>query len=241
MIFSGRVCGVAVTNMTRRLVTGATSNDRQMSLRPRFFFSPNLTWGFAALLVTLGASAALSCAEPDPNFGDPGGILGRKLPGEGASTGTTSSGGGVFGAPYSATANPATTTLEAAHAAKGMPNPEAAATLDCLSCHKSGGAASTKAFTFGGRVYDPDGKAPVAAADCIVVLGDGTAKLGPVKSDKDGYFWLLGGVMPAGAHVTLRSKDNKEAPMNGPLQATDGACQAGGTCHGGTQGKIRLQ
>lgn len=181
------------------------------------------------LIVALVAGAA--CAEPDPNYGDPGGVIGRPLPNEvGGGGGTTS----VFGAPYSATANKPTTTMKAAHAAKGGPAPGDA--LNCLDCHKTGGAAAGKLFSFGGRVTSKGAPAP----DVDVLVIQGTEKLGPVKSDADGFFWSPGAPVKAGANTYVRNKD-AEAKMGGALAAGTGGSCDGANCHvPGKQGKINI-
>ncbi|MDF2694699.1 MAG: hypothetical protein K0S65_3082, partial [Labilithrix sp.] len=79
----------------------------------------------ALLLAALGA-----CGPDEPQFGPAGVILGKPLPGESATGGTS----GVFGAAYDANANKPTTTMLAAHAGTGGPT-AASDTIDCLSCH----------------------------------------------------------------------------------------------------------
>jgi hypothetical protein len=161
-------------------------------------------------------SALAACAEPDPRFGDPNGIVNRSLPKEPAGAG---GGGGGFTDAYSAAANKPTTTLRAEHA-KGPGRPAPESVTDCLGCHVAGGQATNKPFDFGGRVggNKPD-------VDVLVVGADG-AKLGPVKSDADGFFWSPGGAsIKAGSHVFMRSAKGP-ASMNGEL----GAGKAGGGC-----------
>lgn len=177
------------------------------------------------------------CAEPDPSFGDPNGIIGKKLPNEPA---TSTEGGGVFGAPYSATTPPPpTTTLRAAHAAKSQPAPDVV--TECLACHGATAAGTTPTWAFGGRIVDSAG-APATNADVVVVQG--TTKIGPVKSDADGFFWApaSSGTVATGARVYVR-KESSEQQMGGQLQAgTGGACDSTAGCHGGTSGpgKVHL-
>jgi hypothetical protein len=178
----------------------------------------------------LSVALAGACAEPDPTYGQPGGIIGRSLPhevGGGASPAT------VFGAPYDVKANRPTTTLQAAHAAKGGPTPSDA--LNCLECHKTGGVAAAKIFSFGGRVTSKGVPAPD-----VDVLVDQGEKLGPVKSDSGGFFWSLGAPVKAGAKAYVRKGDVQQA-MGGALAAgTGGGCDSSG-CHvPGKQGPINL-
>jgi hypothetical protein len=185
--------------------------------------------GIVAIFAAGGVSA---CQEPDPNYGIPGGIKGQPLPNE-AKTG--GEGGGVFGAAYDANANKPQTTLTASHTGK-TGAPAAADELNCVTCHKANGTAPE--FAFGGRIF-ADNKA-VAGADVLVVVGD--QKVGPVKSDADGFFWSPGAALKEGGKAYVR-KDATERPMNAALGAAEagGGCNAP-TCHanGGTSGKITL-
>lgn len=170
----------------------------------------------ALLGIVVSFAGVTSCQEPDPNYGVPGGIKGQALPNE-ANAGSAN--GGVFGAPYDANANKPKTTLTAAHT--GKPGaPAAGDDLNCSQCHKAGGTAPE--FAYGGRIY-ADNK-PVGDADVLVVVGD--AKVGPVKSDADGFFWSSGAALKEGGKAYVR-KDTTERPMNQPL----GGGEAGGGCN----------
>ncbi|MBX3203618.1 MAG: hypothetical protein KF764_01055 [Labilithrix sp.] len=185
------------------------------------------------LPVTVLLAAALgSCGPDEPQFGAAGVILGKPLPRESAAGGP---GGGPFGSEYSATANPADGTMLTAH--QGTSGPQAAAdNIDCLSCHASGGVAADKAFSFGGRVVR--GGAPAGAVDVIVVSADGNERLGPVKSDAQGFFWLLGGPVPQGAKTHVRSSAGTES-MGGALGAGVAASCDSANCHvPGKQNKV---
>jgi hypothetical protein len=179
------------------------------------------------LIVLLPAlSVAVACAEPDPRYGDPSGIIGKTLPNEAESSGTT--GADAFGAAYSATAFAPTTTVKAAHAGDASrPQPSDNGSADCTTCHKTGGVADKKAFAFGGRVASKK-----AGVDVVVVTG--STQVGPVKSDADGYFWKLGTALSAASNVFVRSAD-KDGQMGSTI--TTGGCDSVG-CHGAAQAPV---
>ena len=187
---------------------------------------------FAAAL--LGSS---SCAESDPPYGDPNGIVGKKLPNEsatttGSSSGTTSN--GVFPSAYDPNANKPSTTLVAGHAAaasKGAPS-AIDAPLVCSDCHKSGGVAQAKIWAFGGRVMR--GTAGVPNIDVLIT---GTATLGPVKSDADGFFWLTGTapIATTGNHAAIRNSSGIISSMTG---SPGPACDTSGCHQDGAQGRV---
>lgn len=177
------------------------------------------------IAVVLGA-AAVACQEPDPNYGDPNGIIGKKLPGE-KSTDTSSSGA----AP---TAPALTTSLGTGHSsaagkAGSAPAPAAAGKSECLQCHN--GSGTPPKFAFGGRV-ETGGS---GVADVVITVSG----LGPVKSDADGYFWQTTGTVAAKATASAQKGDTA-SPMGLALEAGNagGGCLAGGTCHGGSTGPI---
>lgn len=183
------------------------------------------------LFSALCAAVLVACGPDEPKFGDPGGIIGKTLPNE-VTGGGNNTPGGVFGAPYDPNAFKPATTMATAHAAKGGPAP--ADTLDCLSCHKEGGAAAGKPFSFGGRVVSNN--APAADVD-VIVIQDGE-KIGPVKSDADGFFWSAGRAVKDGAKTYVRKGTNERA-MGGALQAGTGGSCDNSNCHvPGKQGKI---
>jgi hypothetical protein len=185
--------------------------------------------GPLTMVTLLHAVALVACGPDEPRFGDPGGIIGKSLPNEvtGASTP-----GGVFGAPYDANAFKPATTMVAAHTAKQ--GPPAGDALDCLSCHSAAGPAAAKPFSFGGRVVSNG--APAADVD-VIVIQDGE-KIGPVKSDADGFFWSAGPAVKANAKTYVR-KGATEKPMGGGLPATTGGSCDNASCHvPGKQGKI---
>lgn len=185
-----------------------------------------------SLISAVCAAALVACGPDEPRFGDPGGILGKTLPNEVTGGGGGNTPGGVFGAPYDANAFKPTTTMATAHAGKGGPTP--ADTLDCLSCHQEGGAAGGKPFSYGGRVVSNN--APAPDVDVIVIQGD--EKLGPVKSDADGFFWFAGPAVKEGAKTYVR-KGTTERPMGGALPAGTGASCDSANCHvPGKQGKV---
>jgi hypothetical protein len=144
---------------------------------------------FAALV------AVVACGTPDPNYGDPGGIIGKKLPSE---PGGTSAPGAEDTSPFKDTTSTAPLkTLKAAHAAANAPAPEAVP--ECLGCHGKAGAGATSKWTFAGRVVN--GGAGVKDVDVIVAKD--AVKVGPVKSDADGFFWapIALGDVPEGSRA----------------------------------------
>jgi hypothetical protein len=176
--------------------------------------------GPLGLLLALAAIPFAACQEPDPNYGDPNGIVGKKLPNEQsvAATGATN-------------AQAPTTTLKAAHGsdagvAGGAPLDSVP---DCLGCHTGSGAAPK--FAFGGRVENSGN----GVADAVVSVTGLTA----VKTDADGYFWEKDGDVAAGANASVTSGTNPPAAMGGALQAgaAGGGC-LGSNCHKGSQGPI---
>ena len=185
------------------------------------------------ITVTVLLAAALGACGPDePQFGAAGVILGKPLPREPSTGGA---GGGVFGADYDPNANKPATPMLQAHAGTGGPT-AAADNIDCLTCHVAGGLASAVAFSYGGRIMR--GTTPAANADIIVVNGD--EKLGPVKSDADGFFWLVGAPVKSGSKTYVRSAAGSES-MSTPLGEGVGASCDSANCHvPGRQGKITV-
>jgi len=186
----------------------------------------------AALLVLLLAAALGACGPDEPQFGAPGNILGKPLPKEPTTGGAT---GGVFGAPYDANANKPATTMLQAHVGTGGPT-AAADNIDCLSCHNAAGLAKNVVFSYGGRVMR--GTAPAPDTDVIVVNGE--EKLGPVKSDADGFFWFEGAAVKNNAKTHVRSAAGT-ASMSTPLGEGQAASCDSANCHvPGRQGKITV-
>lgn len=174
-------------------------------------------------IIALAASALAACQEPDPSFGDPNGIWGKKLPGEKPTTAPTGS---------TAEVPAPTTSLAAAHGSdKGKAGSAPLTDVpDCLGCHS--GTAAPK-FSFGGRVES--GTAGVA--NVVVTVDD----IAPVKSDGDGYFWSTTGEVAKGATVKVQ-KGSDPATVMGPLLAAGaagGGCMAAGSCHKGSAGPIQ--
>lgn len=183
-------------------------------------------------IALLLAAALGACGPDEPQFGAAGVILGKPLPRESTTGGAT---GGVFGAPYDANANKPATTMLAAHQGKGGPT-AAADNIDCLSCHNAAGVAKNVVFSYGGRVMR--GTTPAAGADVIVV--NGADKLGPVKSDADGFFWFEGAAVKSGSKTHVRSAAGTES-MSTPLGEGQGASCDSANCHvPGKQGKITV-
>jgi len=181
------------------------------------------------------ASALGSCGTADPAYGPPGSILGRALPNEtSGGGGDGGSSGGVFGAPYDPSANAASIRMVTAHTGTAGPTQPGDA-IDCLSCHGATGAAKNKPMTFGGRVV----RSAQGAANVDVIVVRGGDRFGPVKSDQDGFFWLFGDALPAGAKAHVRSGTGSES-MSSPLGAGAGGSCDSASCHvPGKHGKIQ--
>lgn len=205
------------------------------------------------------AAALAACSAPDPGVeylyidgersytmsGDASArapASASRSPGNDAGPITTTEGGapsaGVFtnATPFdpAAPAQPAQSATQRHAGQQGAP--QAPGSRDaCLNCHTTGGTAP--AFAFGGTVVS--GGQPLANAEIRVVNANGI-EVGRAKSGADGNFWLVGGgnrTIAAGALTGVRNA-TKVMLMAGPIG--DGNCNAGGACHGGTQGAIRL-
>lgn len=193
---------------------------------------------FRALFVgtiVIAAGIIAACQEPDPNYGDPSGIIGKKLPGESSSGSTSTSSGdsatasGSSGAP---TAPAPTITVAAAHADSGGGGPAVPFSTDCLTCHGGTGPATAK-FAFGGLVSN-------AAGAQVTVVVDG---LQPVATDDAGYFWSTEATaLAAGSSVNLWVNGASKDKMPGLAAGNaGGACLGASGCHGATSpGPIQL-
>ena len=191
------------------------------------------------LLALLGA-----CGSDDPAFGQAGAILCRPLPNEvstggcsasggGASGASGASGGSVFGTAYDPASNKPSQTMVAAHASTSGPKAPSD-DIDCLSCHSATGAAKNKPMAFGGRIVK--GAAPAPDIDVVVVNSGET--LGPVKTDKDGFFWKFGGEVKRGAKTHIRSASGVSS-MSSALGAGAAASCDSASCHvPGKKGKV---
>ncbi len=186
----------------------------------------SISSAYVVIALAIGA-----CAEPEPGFAPPGALRGRNLPG--VQPDTPAGGSGVFGAPYDAKAFLPTTTVKDAHGPKNQP----LAPGDCFTCHNKKPTALGPPFAYGGRVVlGREGTAPAPNVDVIVIQGD--VKLGPVKSDADGYFWLESEVDVTDGRTTIRSAES-EAQMIGKLFPGYGSCSVSG-CHGQTPGQPQV-
>jgi hypothetical protein len=211
----------------------------------------SITMRSVVLTLALVFAAAAACSDEKPNFGNAGGAIGRKLPGETAGPAGTAAPGAdpKFGDKYDPAKNKPTKTLREGHATTGSPiaaGINATQSSACVSagCHITGGAAPP--WAFGGRVLKADKTGPEANADVAVVNPDNTLAGGKyVKTDADGFFYIAGGPIVDGAKTSVRTaKGIKD--MSTPLKPdnggqNDGACDRTGTCHGGTQGSIVAQ
>jgi len=160
--------------------------------------------GIALCTVLVTAAIGGACQEPDQTFGEPNGIVGKKLPNEGDPAPST--GGG--GAPV------VTVSMKSKHA--GGKGPDPGPKIVCLTCHVAGGSAPE--FSFGGQ--------SVVGAT-IAVTGQK-----PVGCDTDGYFWLEGPPLKAGSRATC-GKGTSSKSMGGAIAGVaGGSCDGAAPCHG---------
>ena len=196
------------------------------------------------LTLTFALAMSAACAEPEPTFAPPGAIVGRTLPGVPEDK-PDAGAGGDFGAPYDIDAGRPTTTLKEANAnGKGPPEP-----TDCFLCHANVPPPNVAPpFAFGGRAFN--GLVPAPNVDVVVINGDAAkTRLGPVKSDADGYFWLKAAVTVNDGQTKVRTAAGRETPMNSSLKSNadsnpkksgDGACNREG-CHGSSRGQLQAR
>lgn len=162
---------------------------------------------FALCIVLVIAAVAAACQEPDQTFGEPNGIVGKKLPNEGAPLPPPASGS-------SGTAPTVTISMKTKHEAVKGPPP--GGKIVCLDCHKAGGTAVE--FSFGGQ----------SVVGATIKVGT----LAAVGCDTDGYFWLKGGPLPKGSRATV-GKGDKAKEMSGSLEGIPGgSCDQATSCHG---------
>ncbi len=190
-----------------------------------------------AICVGAAAAGASACGpEPEPAFGDPSGIVGKKLKEKAGGGSSSGDGGATPDGDFPPTDPPApTTTAEAAHAAgaaKGAPAISAA--LECLSAGCHGGGGTAPPFAFGGYVV----KAGAPAVGAVIAVKTAGGFLA-AKSDAKGFFWLKGERVTEG---TVAAKpDGATSPAQEKLMATDllptndnGNCNSGKCHNGGT-------
>lgn len=188
---------------------------------------------FGTVIIAAGVVAA--CQEPDPNYGDPGGIIDKHLPGETGSTGTTTTSADGAVTTTSSSGAPApvpTITVAAAHADSGGVGPAVPFSTDCLTCHGGAGPATAK-FAFGGLISNSAGAA-------VTVTVDG---LQPVGADDAGYFWSTDTTaIAAGSSVSFTQNGAVKDKMPGLSAGNAGGSCLGTTgCHGATSpGAIQL-
>jgi hypothetical protein len=152
--------------------------------------------------------------------------------GGGSSDGGTPAGGGGSGGGGGTTPPPQATSH----------NPG----QNCLSCHRSGGAASSRIFTVAGTVYKNDGSAQTNASVVLYPDGSNTAQA-TISTDGAGNFYTaqaVASLVPAagqqfalGARVVVRVGSNSRS-MPGVI--TNGSCNQ---CHspGGGTGRVVAQ
>ena len=210
----------------------------------------------AGLSIVLVFAAAAACSDEKPNFGNAGGVLGRRLPGETGGAAPTAPGGeGLFPDKYDANKNKPAKTLKQGHATTGNPlaaavtTPTVSSTCNQDGCHKTGGAAPP--WLFGGRVLNAAKTAGEPNADVIVVNPDNKIVGGTyAKTDADGFFWMAVGAdaLADGAKTQVRTARGVPpaggGTMSTPLKPdnggqNDGGCDRTGSCHSqGSTGNI---
>jgi hypothetical protein len=110
---------------------------------------------------------------------------------------------------------------------------------DCMTCHLPD---ATTPFIFGGTIFNGDaGDAGVASAEVRMLLPNGTAM--STYSNTEGNFYYLGSIgepIEAGAIVGVRNAAVAQTMPDHLTGPSQGGCNQGGTCHGGTEGLIHL-
>jgi hypothetical protein len=82
------------------------------------------------------------------------------------------------------------------------------------------------------------GGQPKAGID-VCVINPGNTPVGCAKTDAQGYFWYAGSTAVNNGIAYVRYQTGATMRMAAPLaQGTGGGCSAGGSCHGGTQGRV---
>lgn len=199
-----------------------------------------------------GFLSATSCSAPDPasiTFADPRPTATIGTSGT-SGTGTSGGDGGGSSGDGGGEAGPVgdpvfgTTTFAAGTPGRGAPAKAAnpmhggdSSGKDCIvaGCHLGG-------WAFGGTLYtDTAGTARVAGAEVRISGPDGK-EYAKTYSDADGNFWIdaLPTPIPAGSRVGVRNATLK-LNMAGTIGNGQAGCSQGGTCHGGTQGKVYLK
>ena len=213
-------------------------------------------WGCSAPdpgLVTFSSAPG----RPGRGAGGPGGPGGNPGGGPGVDeagapvtdggSGTETSAGppnAFTGAPPYTTVIAGGDTLNANHNFAGATPTTNPLTQACLDCHGPAGGASTK-FAFGGSVFkDTAGTIPAPSVEIRVRDSAGTAMV--THSDVNGNFYAAiagGGPQPITANSLAGARDNAGnlgAMTPAMTKPTDGSCGGGGTCHGGTAGKVHV-
>ncbi|HET9991463.1 MAG TPA: hypothetical protein VFQ65_23195, partial [Kofleriaceae bacterium] len=116
--------------------------------------------------------------------------------------------------------------------------------MDAAGCHNAGLGLGTNApeYSYGGTVYTDAGGATPAAGSTIFITSAGTTK--KLVADSAGNFFINPQLLAApGNQITTNTQATQcptITPMVGALVSGGGNCNAGGTCHNGTEGKIHL-
>jgi hypothetical protein len=202
--------------------------------------------GILAISVGVGVSSA--CSAPDPGlviFSEnpdkikpDSGVIGL-TDGGGTDDGSTAPPPSAFdGEPAYIQTSGASTDEQGHKNAFGTTNP---AGHDCMTCHLPD---ATTPFIFGGTVFPPDSGSDAGAANVEIRVYDsvsGTAMA--TYSNSEGNFYYLASIgkpIPAGSLSGARNATTTQTMADHLTGPTQGGCNQGGTCHGGTQGTIHL-
>ncbi len=121
--------------------------------------------------------------------------------------------------PYAS--SPVSTSAASAHAAKKIAAPSK--DTACLSCHKTGGTATS--FVFAGTVFSSDdGKSPLADAEIRFVDDKGATS--SAHSDADGNFWAKGPSVTTEIGKAGARKGSVTKTMDVPASGNCNECHA---------------
>jgi hypothetical protein len=197
------------------------------------------------LVFSAGLGLFSACSAPDPGLlifstnpakiQPDSGITVLSDGGGGDGGGGTPPPSAFAGEPKYISTNGADTDEQAHKNLFGTPNP---AGHDCMTCHLPD---ATTPFIFGGTVENPDGgDGGIGFLEVRVLQPNGTAMSTYTNSEGNFYYLAeIGQPIEAGALVGVRSATAEQTMPNMLTGPSQGGCNQGGTCHGGTQGAIQ--
>jgi hypothetical protein len=183
-----------------------------------------------ALVLVAFASA---CADPQPRFGDPGVGDSLVLPGvAGGGAGSTT----LFGERAFDPQSPPPPVDTGANIHQTRAAIPINAGTACMGCHARDNPGASTKWAFAGIAFSAPG---VPLSEGEVIVADGTARIGPVKTAVDGFFWIPAdaGTIGAAAKTAVRDRDGGYSEMTQALDG-NGNCNNAGSCHTGTAGPI---